>query len=124
MDVISLTAADCRLLTARYAEHDNSHRRMSSALAESGSTRSLERLRALRSMEVHFGVDLGSLCFRFTHRNDKGTHPIEQTVLAYMAQWRSSSTGGDELWVLLDRVREVRELMQEEEGQLAREPEV
>src|SRR3954469_16759207 len=96
MDVISLTADNYRLVFGRHAENDNSHRRMSSALAESGSTRSLERLRALRSMEVHFGVDLGSLCFRFTHRNDKGTHPIEQTVLAYMAQWRSSSAGADE----------------------------
>jgi hypothetical protein len=124
MDIVSLTPTDFRLLTARFMEHDNSHRRMTSALAEAGAHAARERLAALRSMEIRFGIDLGSLCYRFSHRSDPGTHPIEQTVLAYVAQWRCSSDGREELWVLLDRVRQVRELMVEGEGQLAREPEL
>ena len=122
MDVIALTPSDCRLLKTRYAEHGNSHRRMSGALEEAGAGAALARLCALRAMEIHFGVDLGSLCYKFTHRGDEGTHRIEQTVLAYVAQWRCSSEGREELWVLLDRLRQVRELM--EEGQFAREPEL
>ena len=44
----------------------------------------------------------------------------------FVAEWRGAdgaagAAGRRELWVLLDRVRQVRELM--EEGQLAREPE-
>jgi hypothetical protein len=122
MEIVSLTPTDCRLLTSRFSEHDNSHRRMTSALEEAGAYAPRERLAALRALEIRFSIDLGSLCYRFMHRSDPGTHAIEQTVLAYVAQWRCSSDGREELWVLLDRVRQVRELM--EEGQLAREPEL
>ena len=38
----------------------------------------------------------------------------------FVAEWRGTN-GKRELWVLLDRVHQVRDLM--EEGQLAREPE-
>jgi hypothetical protein len=124
MDILSLTPTDCRLLKARYTEHGNSHRRMTNALAEASAYAARERLAALRAMEIRFSIDLASLCYRFAHRSDPGTHVIEQTVLAYVAQWRCSSDGREELWVLLDRVREVRELMEEGEGQLAREPEL
>src|SRR5438132_7243342 len=121
MNVLGLTRADFELLKARYGEHGNSHRRMTAALTEAGVSPVCERMSLLRKMEIQFGVDLGSLCYRFAHRNDPGTHLIEQTVLAYVAQWRGSDAGGEEFWVLLDRVRQVRELT--EEGQLAREPE-
>ena len=77
MDVVCLSAEDCRLLSTRFAEHGNSHRRMSGALKASGATEALERFGALRRLEAKFEIDLGSLCHRFERRNDPATHPLE-----------------------------------------------
>lgn len=120
MEVLCLTVADYGLLKSRYAEHNNSQLRLAAALEEVGATDVLRQSKALRRMEVTFGVDLGSLCHRFEHRHDAGIHPIETMVMNFVAEWRGEN-GRRELWVLLDRLRQVRELM--EEGQLAREPE-
>lgn len=120
MDVVCLSAEDCRLLSARFAEHGNSHRRMACALREAGATEALERSAALRRMEARFGIDLGSLCHRFEKRDHPATHPLERLVLAYVARWNARPDGAGELWVRLDRVREVRELI--EEGERVGEP--
>ncbi len=120
MEVLCLTVSDYELLRSRCAEHGNSQLRLAGALEEAGATATLKQSKALRGMEIKFGIDLGSLCHRFEHRNDAGTHPIETMVMNFVAEWRGSN-GRRELWVLLDRLRQVRELM--EEGQLAREPE-
>lgn len=120
MEVVCLTAEECRLLSTRFADHENSHRRMAGALEAAGATETLERLRALRRLEAHFSIDLGSLCHRFERRDAASTHPLERMVLSYVATWRQRPEGGEELWVLLDRVRQVRHLV--EEGQLTREP--
>ncbi len=120
MEVLCLSVADHQLLCSRFAQHGNSQLRLAAALEEAGAADTLRHSRALRRMEVSYGIDLGSLCYRFEHRADPETHPIESMVMNFVAEWR----GADdrlELWVLLDRVRQVRELM--EEGQLAREPE-
>lgn len=113
MDVICLSSADYRLLKTRYAEHGNSQRRLTGALLEAGAVDALERARALRRLEQRFGIDLGMVCHRFEHRNDAATHPIERTVMAYVACWRGSPGGARELWMLPDRIRQVRELMGE-----------
>lgn len=120
MDVLCLTAADYGLLRSRFSEHGNSQLRLAAALEEAGATETLRRSKLLRRMEIEFAVDLGSMCHRFEHRNDPGIHPIECMVMNFVAEWRGRS-GKRELWVLLDRLRQVRDLM--EEGQLAREPE-
>ena len=120
-EVIVLGPADRGLLAARYAEHGNSHRRMAAALREAGAEEPLERLRALRALECRFAIDLGSLCHRFDRRDQPGTHPLERMVLSYIAQERRAPDGRAELWVLLDRVRDVRAWI--EEGRLVREPE-
>lgn len=120
MHVLCLSASDVRLLAARFAEHENSYRRMRSALEEAGSVDEAERLRALRRLEHRFQVDLASLCHRFLRRDDLATHPLERLVLNWVAEWRSAPEGQDALWVLLDRVRQVRELV--EQGQLVSDP--
>ena len=120
MEVLCLTVADYGLLKSRYAEHGNSQLRLAAALEEAGATEQLKHSKALRRMEVTYGVDLGSICYRFERRHDAGIHPIETMVMNFVAEWRGEN-GRRELWVSLDRVRQVRELM--EEGQLAREPE-
>ena len=117
MEVLCLSVADYGLLKSRYAEHGNSQLRLAEALKEAGATDALRQSKTLRRMEVSFGIDLGSVCHRFEHRHDTGTHPIETMVMNFVAEWRGSN-GRRELWVLIDRLRQVRELM--EEGQLAR----
>jgi hypothetical protein len=118
VEVISLSAGDCRLLVARCAEHGNSHRRLVAALREAGATETVERARALRRLERHFQVDLGSLCLRHSRRDEPGAHPLERLVVEYVTSTRDGDAG--EVRVLLDRLREVRELM--DAGQLVREP--
>ncbi|HEX6938743.1 MAG TPA: hypothetical protein VF158_04980 [Longimicrobiales bacterium] len=120
MDVVCLSAEDCRLLSARFAEHGNSHRRMAGALKATGQIEALERFGALRRLEARFEIDLGSLCHRFELRDHPDTHPLERMVLGYVATWKARPGGTGELWVHLDRVREVRELI--EEGERVGEP--
>jgi hypothetical protein len=115
VDVVCLTAEDCRLLSKRFAEHGNSHRRMAGALKEAGETETLERFGELRRLEARFEIDLGSLCHRFERREHPTTHPLERMILTYVATWTASSDGTGKLWVRLDRVREVRELIGEGE---------
>ncbi len=120
MHVVCLSAEDCRLLAERFAVHGNSHRRMAGALKEAGALDTLERAGALRRLEANFEIDLGSLCHRFARRDHPSTHPLERMVLTYVATWRPCTEGGGELWVHVDRVREVRELI--EEGERVGEP--
>jgi hypothetical protein len=120
MEVLCLSAADYGLLKSRFAEHGNSQLCMAAALEEAGAAEVLRQSKMLRRMEISFGIDLGSLCHRFEHRHDPGIHPIECMVMNFVAEWRGRSEA-PELWILVDRLHQVRELM--EEGQLAREPE-
>ncbi len=135
MDVAALTLSDRRLLAARRTEHANSHRRLTAALREAGAERALERARALRALERRFQVDLGSLCWRLDRVERGNAHPIERALVRYITEWREPVTDGEHrpdrsapghddgpvLWVLLDRLREVREFI--EEGSMAQERE-
>jgi hypothetical protein len=121
VDVIALTRSDCGLLAARFGEHGNSQRRMLNALEEAAAKEAYARLVMLRMVEKQVSVDLGMLCYRFEHRNDTTTHPFERAVMDYVAQWRVNAQGVEQLWVIMDRVREVRDIV--EEGRLVGEPE-
>lgn len=118
MELVRLTGQDHALLCARFAEHGNSQRRMREALAETAAASdTLARLRALREMERLLDVDLGAVCWRWEHRDDPATHPLERQVMAYVAEARGTGPAW-ELLVRLDRVRALRELM---EGRLVGE---
>lgn len=121
MQVVRLSAEDAQVLAARFAEHGNSHRRMAGAFRDAGAGEAAERLCALRRLECRFQVDLGSLCHRFRRRDQAATHPIERMVLDYVAEDRERPDGGREVWVHIDRVRQVRAWV--EQGQPVREPE-
>ncbi len=111
MDIVRLGEADCRLLAARCDEHENSQCGMERALRDAGAEEAGTRLRALRRIERQHEVDLGSLCHKFLRRNLPDTHPLECKILEYVAQRRRRSDGTLELWVMIDRVRQVRKLM-------------
>ncbi len=118
MNVIRLSAADGRLLAARHGRHGNSHRRMRAALRETGAGEALARLDALRLIERRFTIDLGAIAGLHARRHAPDLHPIARFVLSWVSETRPSEHG-DELWVLLDRVRAIRDLM---EGRLVGEP--
>ena len=120
MEVVRLSVADCGLLAARYVEHGNSHRRMSLALQEAGAAPTVERLVNLRKLEHRFDVDLGLLCHWFVRREREDTHPVERTIINYLATARGT-TDEREVWILIDRVRELRAFL--DEGRLVAEPE-
>jgi len=120
VNVVCLSAADRKLLSARFAEHGNSHRRMRGALNEAGASDTAGRLDALRRIERTFGIDLASVCHRHDRREKPETHPIERMIMNYIAETRPAECGCEELWVRLDRVDEIRELM---EDRLVSEPE-
>lgn len=77
----------------------------------------LARLRALRRLECHFSIDLGALYHRFQHRDAPGLHPLERSILDSIARWHHDAEGRAELWVLVDNVRQVRELIDEERAE-------
>jgi len=111
LNVVRLSDLDQRLLAARFAEHGNSHRRMRGALVEAGIAGNIDRLDALRRLERSFEIDLGSLCHRHGRRNLAETHPVERLVLDFITETRLPAGGAEELWVHLDRVSQVRDLM-------------
>jgi hypothetical protein len=74
----------------------------------------LARLRALRALEHRFTIDLGSLYHRFQRRDEPTLHPLERSVLESIARWRRLDGGAIELWVFVDRVRDLRQFMDEE----------
>lgn len=147
MEVIRLTLEDCRLLETRFTEYDNSHLRFEEALIAAGvhpdeapaaaadqdcaptesepdptaapesGTNTVARLRALRRLECHSSIDLGSLYHRYQHRDDPGIHPLERSILDSIAHWHHDPAGTIELWVLVDNVRQVRELIDAERAE-------
>jgi hypothetical protein len=111
MHVVRLTGSDRTLLCTRFAEHGNSQRRMLSALTESGARECSARLAALRRVEKRFDLDLAEICHRHARRHDSRTHPIERLVLDFIAEERFDADE-PQLWVLPERVRQIRDLMQ------------
>ena len=117
MEAVRLTLADCGLLAARYQEHGNSHRRMTQSLVDAGAAGTADRLLNLRQIERRFDIDLGLLCHWYERRTAQGTHPVERAIIAYLTAVHTR----DEVWILLDRLRELRDLL--DESRLVGEPE-
>ena len=117
MEAVRLKLSDCRLLAARYHEHGNSHRRMTQALHDAGAANTAERLLNLRQIERQFDIDLGLLCHWHERRAAPDSHPVERAVIAYL----TTAHTHEEVWILLDRLRELRDLL--DESRLVGEPE-
>jgi hypothetical protein len=111
VQVLCLAERERRLLATRFSEHANSHKAMERALRDAGATGALRLLDVLRRLERQHNIDLGEVCHRFAERNHPETHPIERFVMSYIAEERPRPNGGRELWVLVDRIAQVRELM-------------
>lgn len=108
--IVCLGHADRRLLCARFDEHGNSHRRMFASLTDAGAAEASTRLQALRSVEKRYNLDLAEICARHSRRNDGSTHPIERLVLEFITEERHLEDE-TQLWIMPDRVRQVRDLM-------------
>jgi hypothetical protein len=112
MQVVRLTARDRQLLCARFARHGNSHRSMIGELEEAGAHENRARLAALRRIEKRFDLDLAEICHRIARRNLGQAHPMERVVLDFIAEERHHEDE-TQLWVLPDRVRQIRDLMED-----------
>jgi hypothetical protein len=110
MQVVCLAASDRSLLCARFAQHGNSHRRMFDALCEAGADEAGARLIALRRLERRFDLDLAEICHLHSRRDDDATHPIARFVVQFVTEERQAA-GEAQLWILPERVRQLRELM-------------
>jgi hypothetical protein len=99
-------------------EHGNSHRRMTQALREAGAPATADRLLGLRKLEHRFDIDLGLLCHWYVRRDAHDTHPVERTIILYLTRAPAQKA---EIWIMLDRVRELRAFL--DEGRLVGEPE-
>lgn len=119
MQVLCLSEYDRHLMLLRFGRHENSQRALQRALAAAGGELAVGRSAALRQIERVHNVDLAEICHRFARRNDPGTHPIERFVISYIAEERPRADGAPQLWVRVDRIHEVRELM---EGRAVGEP--
>ncbi|HEX6306786.1 MAG TPA: hypothetical protein VFZ69_01295 [Longimicrobiales bacterium] len=117
--IVALSPSDRCLLQARFEEHGNSHMRMLQALVEAGAKDAGARLVALRRIERRYDLDLAEICVLHARRNDARTHPIERIVVDFIAE-EHHGEHDTQLWVLPDRVRQIRELM---DGRLVGEPE-
>ncbi|MEX0906909.1 MAG: hypothetical protein WD054_01160 [Gemmatimonadota bacterium] len=111
MNVVCLSSSDRNLLCLRWNRHGNSQRRMLEALAATGAGDAGARLSALRSLEKRFDLDLAEICYRHARRNDESTHPIERLVVEFITEERPDQAG-TQLWILTDRLQQVRELME------------
>lgn len=111
MHIVRLTGPDRSLLCARWTRHGNSQRRMLDALAQAGAADACARLNALRRIEARFDLDLAEICYRHVRRHDACTHPVERLVVEFIAEERHHN-GDAQLWVLHERVQQVRELME------------
>jgi hypothetical protein len=109
-NVVCLQPPDRGLLRARWVEHDNSHLRMYDALLDAGATDAAARLKALRRVEMRFDLDLAEICHRHSHLNQETTHAIERMVVEFITEERHHADGM-QLWVMPERVLQVRELM-------------
>ena len=118
---MKISRSDCALLVARFRQHGNSQLRMLGALEEAGANASYARMVVLRTIEKQTGVDLGMVCHRFERRNDPDIHTLERAVMNYVAEWRLENSGAEDLWIRLDRIREVRDIV--EDDRLVTEPE-
>jgi hypothetical protein len=111
MQVVRLSESDRALLCTRFARHGNSQLQMMSALDAAGAKECRARLAALRRIEKSFDLDLAEICHRHARRHDSRTHPIERLVLDFIAEERFDADDA-QLWILPERVRQVRDLMQ------------
>lgn len=87
------------------------------SLAQRTGTEILRRLRALRRLECHFSIDLGALYHRYLNRNAEGLHPLERSILDSIAHWHQRPGEEVELWIRVDNVRQVRELIDDERAE-------
>lgn len=119
-EFVRLSETDVGLLAARIERHGGSFRGLIDGLREAGADDAIERARALRALERRLDIDLGDLCARVLRLDAPEVHPLERRVINALAAWEPLPGGGRELWVFPERVRELRDLI--DEGLASRNP--
>lgn len=114
MNLIVLTREQAELAAYRYGEHGNSAHRISRHFRRVDDQASIRLCRALRKVERRFGINLGTVCFKFLEKETRPTSAFQQQVMDYIAYWRGREDGVRDLVVSVDRARMIDRLAQGE----------
>ena len=110
---IILTTEQVALAVLRFETHGNDAPRFGRHLRREGDAR-LSLYRAVRKVEQRFGIDLGTVCFKFVEKETRPTPTVQQSVMNYVAHWWDREDGTRALVISVDRAREIDRLAQGE----------
>ncbi len=114
MHLIVLTTEQVELAALRFEAHGNSAPALARHLRRAEDPGRLRQSRALRRVERRFGINLGTVCFKFLEKETRATSDLQREVMDYVAYWREMEDGVRDLVVSVDRVRQIDRLAQGE----------
>ena len=114
MNLIVLTRKQAELAAYRYEAHGNSAVGLARHFRRAQDPGGIRLGRAIRRLERRFGVNLGTICFKFLEKETRPTSAFQQQVMDYVAHWLEREDGSRDLVVSVDRAREIDRLAQGE----------
>jgi hypothetical protein len=114
VNLIVLTREQVELAANRFEAHGNSALRLARHCRLADDEARLRLGRALRRVERRFGINLGTVCFKFLEKELRPTSAFQEWVMDYVAHWREAEDGSRDLVVSVDRAREIDRLAEGE----------
>lgn len=115
MHFIVLTPEEVELAALRFEEHGNSARRIARHYRRCDEPGRLATCRGLHRLEREFGIDLGTICFKFLETEIHDTPVVQKQVMHYVAGRRGDATGDSlDLVVSVERALEIGRLAEGE----------
>lgn len=115
MHFIVLTPDEVELAALRFEEHGNSTERIARHLGRQGDRSRLASCRGLHRLERKFGIDLGTICFKFLETETRETPTVQKQVMDYVAGRRGDAAGDAlDLVVSVERALEIGRLAEGE----------
>jgi len=110
MNLIVLTMEQVELAAYRFEAHGNSAGRLTRHFRRTQDGASIGLGRALRRVERRFGINLGTVCFKFLEKETRPTSSFQQQVMDYVAYWREREGGTRDLVISVDHARVIDRL--------------
>ena len=115
MHFIVLTPDEVELAALRFEEHENSTERIVRHLRRRDQPVRLAACRGLHRLEQEFGIDLGTICFKFLETETRETPVVQKQVMDYVAGRRGGGSGDrHDLVVSVERAQEIGRLAEGE----------
>jgi hypothetical protein len=112
MNLIILTREQAELAAYRFQAHANSAGGLTRHFRRTQDGERIGVGRAIRRVERRFGINLGTVCFKFLEKEIRPTSTFQQQVMDYVAYWRDHADGSRDLVVSVDRARQIDRLAQ------------